>query len=87
MPKRGPDKKKLKKITSIMKSIGSKGIWVRELARQTNLPVATVHLYLNKFLEHQVKIETVKIGKLNHSQMKIVKLKPSRDKNERSSFV
>lgn len=75
MPKRGPDKKKLERIMRIIRSVGRKGIWVRELARQTNLPIATVHLYINKFLEDQVKIETVKIGKFTHSQMKIIKLK------------
>lgn len=75
MPKKGPDMKKLVRIMNIVKSVGSKGIWMRELARQTNLPVATVHLYINKFMEDMVKIETAKIGEFSHSQMKIVKLK------------
>lgn len=75
MPKIGPDTKKLKKIMSIVKSVGPKGIWIRELARQTNIPVSTIHLYINKFLENQVEVETAKIGSLEHSQMKIVKLK------------
>lgn len=75
MPKKGPDKKKLEKIMKIVNSVRSKGIWVRELARQTNLPVSTVHLYINKFLKNQVKVETIKIGEFTHSQMKIVKLR------------
>jgi len=75
MPKKGPDIKKLEKIMNNIKSVGTKGIWIRELARQTNMPVSTIHFYISKFLPNQVEIETAKIGKFNHSQMKIVKLK------------
>jgi hypothetical protein len=75
MPKKGPDIKKLEKIVKIIKSTKTNGIWIRELARQTSLPLSTIHLYLYKFLKNQVKIETVKIGKFTHSQMKIVKLR------------
>jgi|GEM_PF-7095706 predicted transcriptional regulator len=64
MPKKGPNKKKLETIMKIIRSTKSNGIWIRELARQTNLPLATVHFYINKFLKDRVKIETVKIGEL-----------------------
>lgn len=75
MSRKGPDTRKLEKIMNIVKSAGSKGVWIRELARQTNLPVATVHLYVNKFLSDKIEIKTARIGKFAHSQMKIVKIK------------
>ncbi len=75
MPKKGPDAEKLQNITNILKRVGSNGIWIRELARQTNLPIATIHYYLNEFMKNQVKIETAKIGRFDHSQIKIIKLK------------
>jgi predicted transcriptional regulator len=64
MPKKGPNEKKLETIMKIIRSTKSNGIWIRELARQTNLPLTTVHFYINKFLKDRVKIETVKIGEL-----------------------
>ncbi|MBL7206184.1 MAG: winged helix-turn-helix transcriptional regulator [Candidatus Aenigmarchaeota archaeon] len=51
------------------------GIWIRELARQTNIPVATVYYYLNKFISDRIVIENAKFGGIEHSQMKIVRLK------------
>lgn len=75
MPRKGADTEKLEKINKILGNVGSKGIWIRELARQTDLPVSTVHFYINNFLEGVVKIEDAKIGDYKHSQMKIVKLK------------
>jgi predicted transcriptional regulator len=75
MPKKGPDAKKLNKIINILKSVESNGIWIRELARQSNLPLSTIHLYINKFLEDKVETKAVRIGKFTHSQMKIIKLK------------
>ena len=75
MPKRGADTEKVGKINRILENVGNKGIWIRELARQSKLPVSTVHFYINNFLEGVVKIEDAKIGEYKHSQMKIVKLK------------
>jgi len=75
MPKKGPDIKKLERIMNTIKSVGTKGIWIRELARQTNLPVSTIHFYIVKFLANKVEIESAKIGKFSHTQMKIIKLK------------
>jgi len=74
MPK-GADVEKLGKLNRILEKVGNRGIWIRELARQTDLPVSTVHFYINNFLENVVKIEDAKIGGFKHSQMKIVKLK------------
>jgi len=75
MPRKGPDMRKINRIMDILKSVDSNGIWIRELARQSNLPLSTVHLYINKFLEEKVETENARIGKFNHSQMKIIKLK------------
>ena len=73
MPK-GPDKRKNDKIIQILKR-NPRGIWIRELARQTNMPVATVSYYLNKFMKNEVEIQKAAVGGITYKQMKIVKLR------------
>lgn len=68
-------KEKIKKIIKVLKSVGKRGIWIRELSRQTHMPVSTVHYYLNKHLKDKIEIKNVKIGKFSHKQMKLIKLK------------
>jgi len=73
MPK-GPDDKKIKKIVKVLKN-RKEGIWIRELARQTNMPVATVYYYLCNFMQNEVEIRSAVFGGIEHKQMKIVKLR------------
>lgn len=74
MPRR-KDKNKIKKIIKVLKRRGNEGIWIRELARRTEMPVATVYYYLNNFMKKDVEIKPARIGGIIHKQMKIVKLK------------
>ena len=73
MPK-GPDDKKIKKILKILRGKGD-GIWIRELARQANMPMATVYYYLCNFMQNDIEIRPAVFGGVEHKQMKIVKLK------------
>lgn len=73
------DKKRLEKILKAIKNSGKEGIWIRELARKTNIPVASVHFYLKKHLKDKIKIERAKIGGVKHKQMKVVRLKNERE--------
>ena len=75
MTKNRPSTEKMKKIIKVLKKVRKKGIWIRELSRQTKIPVSTVHYYLNKYLEDRIEIKNVKIGGFSHKQMKLVRLK------------
>lgn len=74
MPK-GPDNKKIDNIMKVLRSGGKEGIWIRELARQASMPVATVYYYLCNFMQDKVEIEPAVFGGIKHKQMKIVKLR------------
>lgn len=75
MPRIGPSEDRLNKIMKVLESVGNKGIWIRELARQTGLPVSTVHHYLKHHMVGRVEIKNVEIGRFAAKQMKIVRLK------------
>lgn len=77
MPK-GPDNKKIMALMKILENEGKDGIWIRELARQTNMPVATVYYYLCNFMQNEVEIKPAIFGGIEHKQMKIVKLRASK---------
>lgn len=68
------DKDRLNKIIKIVEKSGEGGIWIRELSRQSKIPVATVHYYIKKHLQNKVKIESARIGGIEHKQMKIVRM-------------
>jgi predicted transcriptional regulator len=70
-----PTTDKMEKIIKILEKVGKRGIWIRELSRQTKMPVSTIHYYLNKYLEDRIEIQNVKIGEFSHKQMKLIKLK------------
>jgi predicted transcriptional regulator len=70
-----PTTDKIEKIIKILEKVGKRGIWIRELSRQTKMPVSTIHYYLNKYLEDRIEIQNVKIGEFSHKQMKLIKLK------------
>ncbi|MBU0898551.1 MAG: hypothetical protein KKB03_04600 [Nanoarchaeota archaeon] len=75
---KGPDDKKIEKITKILKNNKKEGIWIRELARQVKMPIATVYYYLSNFMENEVEIKPAVFSGIQHKQMKIVKLRDVR---------
>lgn len=75
MPKRGPDLGKVKKIIGILSQSGKKGIWIRELSRQTSIPFTTVFYYLYNYLQDEVSIEDMEFGLAKTGKFKVVKLK------------
>ena len=75
MPKRGPDAEKINKIMNILAQSGRKGLWMRELSRQTNIPFTTVFYYLYNYLQDKVSIEDMKFGLARSGKFKVVKLK------------
>ena len=75
MMKKRPSTEKMDKIINVLKKARKGGIWIRELSRQTKMPVSTIHYYLNKYFEDRIEIKNVKIGEFSHKQMKLVRLK------------
>ena len=75
MPKKGPDPRKVKKIIDILSQSGKKGIWMRELSRQTNIPFTTVFYYLYNHLQDEISIEDMKFGLARSGKFKVVRLK------------
>ncbi|MDD5181666.1 MAG: winged helix-turn-helix transcriptional regulator [Candidatus Nanoarchaeia archaeon] len=69
MPKKGPDTQKIKKILETLKK-NPNGIWVRELARKSDLDKSTVSRYITEYLNKEVE-EIYDVGGL----IKLVKLK------------
>ena len=69
---RKPDQNKIDKILNVLHQHKT-GIWIRELARQTKLPVSTLHFYLYKYVK-DIEIKNLEFsGRIG--QYKIVKLK------------
>ena len=69
MPKKpGPNIKKLEKIRKILKKY-PKGLWIRELARKSNIDKSTTSRYISIYMKNEIEIEN--IGDL----IKIVRLK------------
>ncbi|MFH1588237.1 MAG: helix-turn-helix domain-containing protein [Candidatus Diapherotrites archaeon] len=69
MPSKGPDLKKLKTLLKFLK-FHPQGVWVREIARSTDLDKSLVSRYLSHYLTD--KVEFYFIG-----SAKMVKLKLS----------
>jgi len=70
MPKKGPDLEKIRKIRKIL-SKKPNGLWVREIARQTDLDKSTVSIYLSKHLKNEIE----EIFSVHGSLIKIVRLR------------
>jgi DNA invertase Pin-like site-specific DNA recombinase len=68
--KPGPNPEKLKKIRAVLAKTPN-GIWVREIARQTNLDRTTVSIYLSRYMQNEVE----EIFPVKGSLIKIVRLK------------
>ena len=69
------NKTNVKKIRSVIRKAGTRGIWIRELARRCGLPIATVHYYLNSIMKEEIETENANIGAFTSSHFKMVKLK------------
>ena len=54
MPKKGPDKDVMRKIEQALRE-NPEGLWIREIARKTNIPKSTVHYYLVHFLKDKIE--------------------------------
>jgi len=67
--KKGPDKNKIAKIIRVLRK-NPKGLWIREIARQTGLSKSTTHRYVTEYLQNQVD-EITNVNDL----VKFVKLK------------
>lgn len=81
MPKIGPSEKTVNKILKVLKKVGKNGIWIHELARQTKIPVSTIHWYLRKIIKDKIIIKPMSFGGIETRHIMIVKLKEF-DKNE-----
>jgi transposase len=69
MPKRGPDKNKIKKIRKeLAKNPG--GLWTREISRRTGVSKSTVNRYLHRFMGDEIE-EVLRAGDL----IRVVRLK------------
>jgi hypothetical protein len=51
--KGGPDLSKINKIRKVLKE-NPKGLWIREIARQSTLDKSTVSIYLSKFMKNEI---------------------------------
>lgn len=70
MPRKGPDKNKIELIRQVLRK-NPNGLWVREIARKTDLDKSTVSIYLAKYMHDEiedtfpnVKGELIKVVKL-----------------------
>lgn len=75
MPKKGHSKDTIDKIIDVLERMGKQGIWIRELSRQTKIPVSTVYYYLINVIGDRVVIENMVFGDIETSHYKIVRLK------------
>lgn len=51
----GADRATSAKIVSTLRK-APRGLWIREIARQSKLPTSTVHRYLQTYLKGRVKV-------------------------------
>lgn len=56
--KKGCDNNKINKIKKILKE-NPQGLWVREIARKTNLDKSTVSIYLAKYMKNEVEVTSI----------------------------
>jgi DNA invertase Pin-like site-specific DNA recombinase len=68
--KTAPDSTKIKKIREILFK-NPKGLWVREIARQTGLDKSTVSVYLSKYMRDEIE----DIFAMDNRWIKIVRIK------------
>jgi DNA invertase Pin-like site-specific DNA recombinase len=71
MPKKGPDIEKIKKIRNVLKR-HSNGLWVREIARKTNIDKSTVSIYLAKYMKNEIEDTHPHV---KNDMIKVVRLK------------
>ena len=71
MPKKGPDTNKIEKIRKILKKY-TNGLWVREIARKTNIDKSTVSIYLAKYMKNEIENTHPDV---KNDMIKVVRLK------------
>lgn len=71
MPKKGPDMKKIEKIRNILKRHPN-GLWIREIARKTNIDKSTVSIYLAKYMINDIEDTHPHV---KNDMIKVVRLK------------
>lgn len=70
MPKKAPDREKIRKIKEILKK-NPQGLWIREIARRAKISKSTVHKYINSYMKKDVKDVLIGKGKF----IRIVRLR------------
>lgn len=69
--KPGPDVNKIKKKIKKVLNKNPNGLWIREIARQSDLTKSTVSLYINKHMPDEVE----EVFETDNQWIKIVRLK------------
>ncbi|RLJ02159.1 MAG: hypothetical protein DRP10_02105 [Candidatus Aenigmatarchaeota archaeon] len=69
------DIKKIRKILMILTK-NPEGLWIRQLARETDLALSTVHYYINCVLDEFIENIGVKDKNGKYFGLRFVKLKP-----------
>jgi hypothetical protein len=74
----GPDPRKVELILRILKTYKD-GIWLRNLAKETGLPLSTVVYYIDRFLDYFIENLGYRDASGRFIGIRIVKLKPDKE--------
>lgn len=72
---RAKDVNKINKILVVLLK-NPEGLWIRQIAKETNLALPTVHYYINKVINEIIENIGVKDRKGRYFGLRIIKLKP-----------
>ncbi|MFB6217329.1 MAG: hypothetical protein ABEJ72_10275 [Candidatus Aenigmatarchaeota archaeon] len=70
----GPDLDKIKKIIRTLREF-PEGIWIRKLSRESELPLSTVHYYIDNVLDSFIVSEGARDSEGNFFGLRLLKLK------------
>jgi len=71
MPRKsGPDIKKVERIRKILKKY-SNGLWIRELARKSNIDKSAISRYISIYMKDEIEVEI--LGVIKIVRLKILK--------------
>jgi hypothetical protein len=82
-------KKDIVKINKIIKILVKypEGVWIRQISKESNLAVSTVHYYITQILDEIIDNIGVKDKKSRYFGIRIIKLKPKiRETIEKKGF-
>ncbi len=74
----GPDPKKVEIILRVLRMYKD-GIWLRNLAKETHLPISTLTYYIDHFLEYFVENLGYRDEKGRFMGIRIIKLKKGKE--------